>query len=149
MPCRGFWLWPPQLSNHFAKVRPRVDIVLHADEQTTMETMLRKRSIGQGIVLRAKIVLLCAQGLPDMRVAERTDVTHATVGKWRKRFIEYGVDGLPDTPRPSTPRTLGDEHAERVIKLTLESAPPGRAPPVNAFNGGSSGMSQATISPLA
>ena len=75
------------------KGRPRVGVVLAESEQKTLEAMLRKHSLGQSIALRVKIILLCAQGLPDLRVAEQMGVTHATVGKWRKRFIEYGVDG--------------------------------------------------------
>ena len=128
------------------KGRPREGIVLKADEQKALEAMLRKRSIGQSIALRAKIVLLCAEGLPDLQVAKQTGVTHATVGKWRKRFIEYGVDGLSDAPRPGTPRTIVDEHVERVIKLTLESKPADATHWSTRSMAARSGLSQAAIS---
>jgi len=75
------------------------------------------------VARRAKIVLLCDQGLPDLRVADQVGVTHAAVGKWRKRYIEFGIDGLSDSPRVGAPRTIADEEVEQVIKLTLESAP--------------------------
>jgi transposase len=105
------------------KGRPRVEIFLSEKDRFELESMLRKRSLDQGIALRAKIVLLCAQKLPDSHIAQQLDVTKFTVGKWRKRFIAYGIDGLVDAPRPGTPRTITDEHVERVIKCTLESAP--------------------------
>jgi Homeodomain-like domain len=43
-----------------------------------------------------------------------------TVGKWRNRFAELGVDGLHDEPRPGKPRTISDDDVERVIVKTLE-----------------------------
>lgn len=128
------------------KGRPRVNVVLDESEQAELESMLRKRSLGQSIVLRAKIVLLCAQGVSDLRVAEQIGVTHATVGKWRKRFIEYGIDGLSDAPRPGTPRSVIDEDVARIIKLTLESAPQDATHWSTRSMAERSGMSQSAIS---
>ena len=129
-----------------AKGRPRETVILSENEQAELETMLRKRSLGQSVARRAKIVLLCAQGLPDVQVAEQAGVTHATVGKWRKRFIECGIEGLFDAPRSGAPRTIADEEVERVIKLTLESAPQDATHWSTRSMAARSGMSQATIS---
>ena len=43
-----------------------------------------------------------------MGVAARLGTTRETVGKWRRRFIEKGCDGLLDEPRPGAPRTVSD-----------------------------------------
>jgi transposase len=45
------------------------------------------------------------------------------VGRWRRRFIERGVEGLLDEPRPGAPRQITDAAVERVVTLTLESKP--------------------------
>jgi transcriptional regulator with XRE-family HTH domain len=45
------------------------------------------------------------------------------VGKWRQRFLEAGLDGLLDEPRPGTPRKLSDQQVELVLTRTLESQP--------------------------
>jgi transposase len=47
----------------------------------------------------------------------------ATVGKWRRRFIERGLEGLSDEPRPGAPRTISDDQVEAVIVKTLEETP--------------------------
>ncbi len=44
-------------------------------------------------VVRAKIVLLAADGEPNTRIAERLDVDVGVVSRWRKRFFESGLDG--------------------------------------------------------
>jgi transposase len=46
------------------------------------------------------------------------------VGKWRQRFVEHGLDGLLDEPRPGAPRKIDDSKVESVIVQTLESQRP-------------------------
>jgi transposase len=82
----------------------------------------RRRSL---LALRARIVLGCASGLSNKAVAARERVTSQTVGKWRRRFLERGVDGLLDEPRPGVPRKIDDARVESIIVQTLESQPRG------------------------
>ena len=128
------------------KGRPRIEIFLNQKDRMELEMMLRKRSLDQSLAVRAKIVLLCGQHLTDVRIAEQLGTTNATVGKWRKRFITYGIDGLFDAPRPGAPRTVADEDVERVIKLTLESTPPDATHWSTRSMAKRSGMTQSTIS---
>ena len=68
-------------------------------------------------------MLEAAEGRSDTEVAGRLGTTRATVGKWRRRFLRDGCDGLLDEPRPGAPRTIGDEEVEHVGVKTLESLP--------------------------
>jgi len=52
--------------------------------------------------------------------------TPGTVGRWRKRFVNDGVDGLFDEPRPGAPRRVSDEDVEAILVKTLETKPKGR-----------------------
>ena len=83
----------------------------------------RRRKTAQALAQRARIVLRCAKGLSNLEVADALDVSRITVGKWRRRFLERGVDGLLDEARPGAPRKITDAEVERVITLTLESKP--------------------------
>ena len=56
-------------------------------------------------------------------LAAELGTTRATVGKWRKRSIGKGLEGLLDEPRPGAPRQIGDDDVERVVVETLESLP--------------------------
>ena len=62
-------------------------------------------------------------GRVTLEVAEELGTTRATVGKWRRRFLLDGCDGVLDEPRPGSPRKIGDDEAERVVVKTLESLP--------------------------
>jgi len=75
---------------------------------------------------RARILLLCAEGLPNKEVASQERVSAATVGKWRKRFAKERLAGLMDAPRAGAPRKISDQRVEEIVTKTLESKPFGR-----------------------
>lgn len=74
--------------------------------------------------MRSRIVLLCAEGLPNTHVAQRLGVSRDMVGTWRSRFLARRLEGLSDEPRPGAPRKITDEQVEAVITATLETTPP-------------------------
>ncbi|MEU9247782.1 helix-turn-helix domain-containing protein [Streptomyces sp. NPDC048385] len=64
---------------------------------------LRKRTASQALVLRSRIVLACAEGLPNARVADDVGVSRETVRKWRARFAANRLESLADRPRSGPP----------------------------------------------
>jgi transposase len=57
-------------------------------------------------VVRARIVLLAAEGHSNAEIARRLDCTEKSVSKWRRRFFEEGIAGLDERPRPGRPRSF-------------------------------------------
>ncbi|MFF3748791.1 helix-turn-helix domain-containing protein, partial [Streptomyces kronopolitis] len=57
-------------------------------------------AVGPRLAERARIILACAGGMPNTRVAADVKVTAATVRKWRSRFVAHRLEGLTDMPRP-------------------------------------------------
>jgi transposase len=103
--------------------RPLPELVLSIEENNQLVEWSRRRKTGQALALRSRIVLACAQPLPNREVAQRLRVTPQMVGKWRSRFVSKRLDGLLDEPRPGTPRTVGDAQVERLIVTTLNQRP--------------------------
>ncbi len=103
--------------------RPKAPIAVTAEDRQTLERWTRRRKTAQGLALRSRIVLRCASGVTNTAVAEELQVTNATVGKWRSRFISRGVAGLLDEPRSGAPRSISDHRVESVVVQTLESTP--------------------------
>jgi transposase len=54
-------------------------------------------------VIRAKIVLLAAQGLSNDVIGARLDTPRQIVSKWRKRFCLARLPGLEEEPRGGRP----------------------------------------------
>lgn len=55
-------------------------------------------------VLRAKLVLLAAEGRSNAEIGERLGMGTKVVGRWRRRFHEYRLEGLVDEARSGRPR---------------------------------------------
>jgi transposase-like protein len=78
-------------------------ILLTAAEQEVLERAARAYTSSYCDVIRAKIVLLAAEGLSNKSIGERMDQPRQIVSKWRKRFFEERLAGLHDLPRHGRP----------------------------------------------
>jgi transposase len=103
--------------------RPAPQLFLTKGERDALEAWTRQPTCPQSLVFRARVILLCADGRCNTEAAAELQTTVQTVGKWRRRFVEKRLDGLLDEPRPGTPRRLSEADVDRVLALTLESAP--------------------------
>jgi transposase len=105
--------------------RPKKPITLQAADKEKLEMLARRPKTAQRLAMRSKIVLRAAEGLPNGEIARGLGVTGATVGKWRERFRQHGLDGLSDEARPGAPRQISDAQVEEAVTRTLEAAPAG------------------------
>jgi transposase len=99
-------------------------VVLTGEERQVLEGWTRRRKTAQALALRSRIILGCADGGSVSDVAAELGVSRTTAGKWRARFLASRLAGLNDEPRPGRPRTITDDHVEKVIAATLEQQPP-------------------------
>ena len=102
-----------------------VAIDLSATERGELDGLLRRHGTTQAVALRARIVLLAAEGLTNTAIADRLGIAKHTAGKWRHRFARDRRDGLHDEPRPGAPRQIGDDAIAETIRRTLETLPAG------------------------
>src|SRR6266704_1019693 len=100
-------------------------LVLSDAERRMLENWAKRRKTAQGLALRARIVLACADGGANIAVAARLGINRGTVARWRTRFLRSRLDGLSDEPRPGVPRTITDAQVEEVVVRTLEEVPEG------------------------
>jgi transposase len=88
-------------------------IVLSAEEQYELETRARKYTSPYRDVIRAKIVLMAAQGFTNEVIASRLDTPRQIVSKWRKRFFERGFPGLEEEARGGAPARFSPKRRRR------------------------------------
>jgi transposase len=105
--------------------RPKAELMVSDVERRELVRLATRAHVNRLLAFRARLVLLCAATSTDTAVARRCRTTNATVGKWRRRFIERRLDGLYDEPRVGGPRTISDDEVEAVIVKTLETTPRG------------------------
>jgi putative transposase len=105
--------------------RPKKPLELSAEEREQMQAIASSRSLPHGLVRRAKIILLSAEGMPNSAIAQKLGLRGGTVGKWRSRYLEGGVQGLHDELRPGRPRSISDEEVAALVQKTLRTRPQG------------------------
>jgi putative transposase len=103
--------------------RPIAPLKLTAQARGELESYAHSRTLPAGLVRRARIVLMAADGLPNKVIAEQVGLSGAMVGMWRKRFLAQGLMGLYDEPRPGGPRSIEDERVAELVRRTLETKP--------------------------
>ncbi len=95
---------------------PKADLLLSDKERSQLESFARSRSLPAALSAHARMVLSSVDGELNRAIAERLQITKATVGKRRARVIERRIAGLYYDVRPGKPRTIDDERVARLIK---------------------------------
>lgn len=126
--------------------RPKALLELSSEERVGLLRFVQRRKSLQALALRSRIILACAEGKTNLEVARELRVTHQTVSKWRRRFVERRFKGLLDEDRPGGPRKITDEQVERVIVKTLEEMPRDATHWSTRSMAKAAGMSQSAIS---
>src|SRR5260370_33147173 len=93
-------------------------------ERRELTSLASRRSTAQGLALRARIILACAEGEQSKVVAAGLGIDPDTVGKGRRRFAEHRLEGLWDEPRSGAPRTIEDARIAAGLAPTLLARPP-------------------------
>ena len=100
--------------------RSPFQISLRATERRALKRAARSQAAPHRQVVRARIVLDAAAGLPSTLIARRVGVTPNTVRKWRKRFCTHGYAGLRDRPRSGRPRVFAAVVVAEVKAIACE-----------------------------
>ena len=125
--------------------KPAVEIDLDGRSREELESFSNSRSLPHSLVVRARVVLLAADGLQNIEIAERVGLSRINVGKWRRRYAAEGLPGIYDKLRPGRPRTIADERIAGLVADTLGSKPEGATQWSVRSMGGEAGVSKSTV----
>jgi Winged helix-turn helix len=110
------------------------EIVLSAEERGELERVAALQKAPHRDVQRAKLVLFAADGLSNVAIAARLDMSPKNVGRWRRRFCEERVEGLQDKTRAGRPRRFPPSADRRGEGGRVRAAGRGR-PAFASLNG--------------
>src|SRR5687767_2467868 len=89
------------------------------EEREELARMGRSRTLGAGLVRRARIVLHALEGLKAPEISARMELCGATVRHWLKRFNARGLPILEEDVRSGRPPTYSAEQRSAVIDTAL------------------------------
>jgi putative transposase len=118
-------------------------LALTAAEHQALRRLVDARGTAQQVALRARIILLLADGLTNVAVGHQVGVSREAVRLWRDRWrdlqavplSELCVEGrLADAPRPGAPARIGAEQVCAIIAMACE-APEQSGRPISQWTG--------------
>jgi transposase len=98
-------------------------VTLAREVREKLQAVCRAATSTQRAVLRARIVLLAADGHGNAEIASRLHVTVSTVRKWRGRFARKGMAGLRDLARTGRPCRFDAVTRSELISLACRPVP--------------------------
>jgi putative transposase len=118
-------------------------VELTADERHGLEGLVRRHTAPQQLAVRARIILLAADGLNSSQIARELGVEVDTVRLWRQRWRGFQGVALADltieerltaAPRPGRPARITPEQVCRIVALACE-APSASGRPISQWTG--------------
>lgn len=98
-------------------------IVLTKAERAELDRLVRSTKTEHRRRLRARIVLLAADGLATREIGRRVGCTTGTASKWRVRYAENRLAGLDETGNRGNAPKYGMDATRRILRV-LDLAPP-------------------------
>jgi DNA-binding CsgD family transcriptional regulator len=92
-------------AHHMPRKSPFI-ITLTAREKEELKHRSAKYTSPYIQVVRAKMILLAAEGFSNDQIAQRLDTPRQIVSRWRKRFFAERLAGLEEMLRPGRPRSF-------------------------------------------
>src|SRR5271156_2646400 len=133
---------------YYAGVVPRPTPALHlqdAAEQQLRQWLAAFGTPQQG-ALRSRIVLAAAEGQSDNAIAQQLAINRKTVGLWRARFTQEGLDSLWEVaPGRGRKPTYGVEKIQSIVEATLGTKPQGMTQWSCRLMAARQGVSKSTI----
>jgi transposase len=105
------------------------EIVLTKEERSQLERLVRARTAGQQVAMRARIVLLAAKGLSTEEIARQLHLDVDTARQWRARWRasagtplteQSAAERLADAPKSGRPARITPEQICQIIALACE-----------------------------
>ena len=104
-------------------VRNDATIELSSQQRAELAKVARSRRTPQAVAMRARVVLMTADGVSPGEIGDRLEISQPTVRKWRARFVEDGMAGLRNESRPGRPRSLDDQRVAELLNRALQTRP--------------------------
>jgi len=105
---------------------PASALVTDENQRKRLRFLTRSGKTPQKVALRARIVLLAADGVANNAIARQLATSRPTVLLWRGRFSALGVPGImKDAKRPGRKKAISPEVVQKVVEKTLHSTPRG------------------------
>jgi transposase len=105
---------------------PAAPLGLSEEQRRILEGWVRAPSTPQGLVRKARIILMASEGIANHAIAKTLGTSRPTVQLWRQRFEKGGLKVLTKIEKGRGPKPMiPPEKVTAIVEATLHSRPPG------------------------
>jgi hypothetical protein len=104
-----------------AKTAP-LKVVLDREQRIVLEEIAHAMTYSYRDVIRARTILLLADGVSQAEVSRRVGLRRRIVRKWAERFVDRGLLGLNDAPRSGRPPRFSPDRGNTFGQARLRAA---------------------------
>jgi transposase len=127
-------------------MRVAIPIVLKPSVHNRLQRYSTATNVSPKLRIRSRIVLLASEGKTNKEIAAELGLDQPQVGRWRKRFATQGLPGIEkDKTRPGSIRAVSAATESEIVRMTVETKPPGSTHWSRSSMAKASGVSASTV----
>jgi len=98
-------------------------LTLIEDERRELQQMTQSRMLPAGDVVRARMILLLADGVPYQKIQELLDTTAPTIARWKERFRQHRIAGLMEERHPGQKPSVRTPKLQAKVLAAIQEGP--------------------------
>src|ERR1700691_5071934 len=98
-------------------------LTLIEDERGELQQMTQSRMLPAGDVLRARMILLLADGVSYQKIQELLDTTAPTIARWKERFLQHRIAGLMEERHPGQKPSVRTPKLQAKVLSAIKEGP--------------------------
>jgi hypothetical protein len=102
--------------------RAPLKVVLEREQRLVLEDIARAMVLPYRDVIRARAILMLADGVSQAEASRRVGLRRRIVRKWAERFVDRGLRGLADAPRSGRPPRFSPDRGNTPGQACLRVA---------------------------
>jgi transposase len=98
-------------------------LVLTDEERRELQQMTQSRTLPAGDVMRARMILLLADGVVYQKIQDLLDTTAPTIARWKRRFLQHRIAGLTEELHPGQPPSVRTPKLQAKVLAAIKEGP--------------------------
>ena len=98
-------------------------LTLMEEERRELQQMTQSRTLPAGDVLRARMILLLADGVAYVKIQELLETTAPTIARWKKRFLQQRIAGLMEERHPGQQPSVRTPKLQAKVLAAIKEGP--------------------------
>ena len=98
-------------------------LVVTDQEREELQQMTQSRMLPAGDVMRARMILLLADGVAYQKIQDLLATTAPTIARWKRRFVQHRIAGLMEELHPGQRPSVRTPKLQAKVLAAIKEGP--------------------------